>query len=208
MSDEQTNPIQETPTPAQNSGNTGAQGSQVPPATTTDKPDPSWLNPRLEKAAKAAQTKLLKELGFKDLDEAKARLATANPETQAAEKSEIEKLRASVESEKQARIKAEQKQQINVVSNAIRTIAKEAIHVDDVVDKFSLSTSLAEYMDGDEPNKKKIETKLAQIRKERPNWFKTTPGSPSNSSGTIPKPEKDALAKAREQLQSQVRRGF
>lgn len=208
MADEQVQPTQETPTPAQNSGNTGAQGSPATPATTTDKPDPSWLNPRLEKAAKAAQTKLLKELGFKDLEEAKARLATATPETQAAEKSELEKLRATVEKETQARIKAEQRQQMSTVASAIRAAATGAVHVEDVIEKFNLSASLAEYMDGDEPNKKKIETKLAQLRKERPTWFKTTPGSPSNSGGTIPKPEKDKLAQAREQLQSQVRRGF
>jgi len=199
---QQTPANQETPSPAQNGGQAG-------PPRKGEKPDPKWLNPRLTKAANAAVNQFLKDLGVKDAEELKQKIASApTPEAQTQQKSEVEKLRTDLEAEKLRREQAELKQKVVAIEGTIKAAAKDAKHPEDVLEKFNLGANFADFWEGEAPNQKKIDARIAQIRKERPEWFKSTPGSPSNREGSNPKPDRDAKTKARDKLASQVRRSF
>lgn len=69
----------------------GTPAPELAEAKADDKHDPKWMSDRLGRAKRAEQDRILKELGFGDLDAAKATLAKAK-EYEDSQKSELERL--------------------------------------------------------------------------------------------------------------------
>lgn len=168
------------------------------------------LKDRLDRAKAAAQAELLKELGFEDPAKLKAALQTgseAAAKLQTVEQQQatilqkfeaMEKQQAAVETERRTRL----------VDDAIKKAAAGAENPDDVVmwvraNHGDISKAVKEDGTLDDAI---IKSGIEAARKARPKWFTIRgPGSPSNSGGSAPEPNRDLLERARQANQNRIR---
>lgn len=206
------------------------QQNRTPPVTQPVQPNagtgeqitltPQALKERLARAEKAAQNKLLKELGLESIDAAKAKLG-GTPSQQAAPETntELDELRQTVEAlkaesaqHKAEKEKAEQQRRDSLVNDAIKSAVKGVKYPDDVVTLIrgnrSIDLSKAWKEDGT-IDTTVITAAIEEARKARPEWFApTTPGSPSNFGGTPPPIDQKKKEAALNTQAAYIKKGF
>lgn len=209
----QTEPVQPDPAPDKSGGNKSTDGKG---GNGGDETNPAWLPGRLADARKAAENKLLKDLGFEKSSDLAAYVAQKR-EADRAQMTETERLRTELEASRAeaalARQTAESEhsaRQTEKVENAIRAAAATAraeIPADVVTllrteGKLDLTKLLSE--DGN-VQADAITALIADAKKIRPSWFgRTGVGSPSNAGGAPPEPN----AKTREETRAQLMRNM
>lgn len=208
----------ETPTNGTQTPPAGGNSSDLSPAdgdTNAISLSRDAFNERLARAKNSAVAELLKDLGLESADALKSLVATAR-ERADAEKSEAERAQAQVASLEQKLADAEkragdmeQARRADRLNAAILAAAKSATDPSDVV--AWANTDGQAHLDGalDEdgaPVAAKVEALVAACKKTKPHWFRAGgPGSPSNSGGRPPDPDRDVLERARQDLERTVR---
>jgi outer membrane murein-binding lipoprotein Lpp len=205
---EQTTPTDTAPV---NSGNDGGQPNPQDAAS-------KEVQERIKRAQRIAREKVLKDLGFEDLDKAKAALAKAR-EVEEGQLTEAQKLQAQVEKLsndlKTATDRAAQAETERLKDRLDGVIASEARdakaqHPDDVIDwiRTKSGEDLSKLVGEDgKVDAAAIKALVEKAKTARPTWFNTGgPGSPSNKGGKVPEPNADAKKQAAQDLRRSIKR--
>lgn len=150
-------------------------------------------------ARSTTEKQFLDSLGIENIDAIKA-ILDDNKKRKDAEMSEVEKAQAKIdelnqqlEQEKQARLQAEQQrvqiERNGVIAAALQTAGSQ--HPEDLIliaESIGVSFASA-WSENGALDQKGLDKAVADLRSKRPSAFTpTTPGSPSNSGGSVKKP--------------------
>lgn len=172
---------------------------------------------RIARAKRKEREAILKELGYEDLETAKAELTEVRQVKQG-QMTELQKAQEALATAQKAAKEAEAKAaeleaaRINDRIDAALTSAASALraeHPQDVVDLLRKGDVSGLIDDKGEVDQTKVKALVDQAKKDRPGWFMNGGvGSPSNRSGVAPEPnaaEKQAAIRA---LQQNLRNKF
>jgi hypothetical protein len=177
------------------------------------------FNERISRAATTAVKKVLSDLGFEDADSLKA-FVTTSREREKSGQSELQKLtsqlneqktqletlvQAKAQAEKTA-AEAEQKQRDAARDAVIREQAKGAHDPGDIIRWAREANLLGDTLNKDgSVNPEAIQKVVDKARQEKPHWFKTGPGSPSNAGGVPTSPNKEREQAVRQATRQRAR---
>lgn len=192
-----TTPAQPTTTPATPAVQQGASGE---PTFTQAQVD-AMMGERAKRAADAAISKLLTDLGYEKPEDLKKDTAAAK-KAKEEQMSELEKVTAELEKERKEKAEAiaqrESERQFRLLdrrNSAITAAAQKARAEapDDVVlwaEKYHSDDLTKVLKEDGAVDEKAIASLIEKCRAERKNWFTgTAPGSPSNHDGRNPTPD-------------------
>jgi len=209
-----------TPTQDGEPPQTPPQQPPTAPGTAPDKGgnDPAWLPDRLARAEESAVKKFLQSIGAESADDLKSRLTalqTFEEENQTALEHAQKQLDSETKKREAAEVKladTQAKQRQFVVNTAVTTAAQSARakQPGDVLlwaqsDENTIELDSLLDDDGNVVDKQ-VKALVEAAKKARPDWFRGDgPGSPSNSEGTAPEPDKDAREAARRRQHQRTR---